>query len=143
MATRDQKIEAIVDAVGHLKGVHDPNSVAYHLKSPLLLRSFARAGKHETDTEGRRIFPSMLSGYKASTFDVLLKVSGNSRAGLKPSDCLENLLRVYGITEILGMKKCVNFLKAALKNEGISVKTNLSYFLESDSTVQQLDKDKI
>ena len=142
MATKDQKIEALVDCVASLNGCFtNPESVAYHLKSPLLLRSFARAGKHEIDVEGRRIFPSMLSGYKAATFDMGLKLSGNSRAGLKPTDLLENLFRVYGLTELLAHKKCVNFLKRALKNENISTKTPLSFFLESDK-VQLLDKEQ-
>ena len=140
MANKEAKCEAIVDAVGHLNGIHDPESDAYQLKSPLKLRSFARVGKHEVDTEGRRIFPSMLSGYKASCFDVSLKLSGNSRAGLKPDiDTLASLLRVYGITELLAHKKCVNFLRKSLKNPDIGADTKLSYFLTNDS-VQLMDK---
>src|ERR1017187_9176017 len=144
MANRDQKIEAIVESIGLLHGCwQDPESDAYQLKSPLLLRSFARAGKHETDEKGRRIFPSMLSGYKASNYDALLKISGNSRAGLKPdTDTLVNLLRVYGITEGLAHKKAVNFLRKSLKNPDISLDTKLSYFLLSDTVVQLMDKDK-
>ena len=141
---REKKIESIVCAIGTLNGAFsNPESDAHQLNSPLLLRSFARPGKHEVDEQGRRIFPSMLSGFKASTYDALLKISGNSRAGLKPAtDCLENLLRVYGITELLGQKKAVNYLKRSLKNENISVKTPLSYFLESDLVVQLLDKEQ-
>ena len=142
MANRDQKCESLVDAIGNLNGAFgNPESEAYRLKSPLMLRSFARVGKHEVNERGLRIFPSMLSGYKAATFDMALKLSGNSRAGLKPTDTLENLLRVYGLTEILAHKKCVNFLRRSLQDETISVKTSLSYFLTNDSAVQLVDKE--
>ena len=127
MANRDQKCESLVDAIGNLNGAFgNPESEAYRLKSPLMLRSFARVGKHEVNERGLRIFPSMLSGYKAATFDMALKLSGNSRAGLKPTDTLENLLRVYGLTEILAHKKCVNFLRgewAAVRRDGTVVNT--------------------
>ena len=81
------------------------------------------------------------SGTKAATFDIYLKLSGASRAGLKPTDTLLNLLKVYGLTEGLAHKKVVNFLRAALKSPDISTATPLSYFLSSDSTVQLMDKE--
>ena len=142
MSTRDQKCEALVDTIGHLNGCwQNPESDSYRLKSPLLLKSFARVGKHEVTPECRRVFPSMLSGYKAATFDMSLKLSGNSRAGLKPTDLLENLFRVYGIVELLGQKKGVQYLRRSLSDESISTKTPLSYFLTSD-TVQLVDREK-
>ena len=141
MANKEQKVEAVVLSIGALNGCwQNPESVAHQLNSPLLLRSFARVGKHEITPEGLRIFPSMLSGLKASTYDALLKISGNSRAGLKPDvDNLASLLRVYGITEGLAHKKAVNFLRKSLKNPDLSLDTKLSYFLTSD-TVQLMDK---
>src|ERR1017187_3674428 len=144
MANRDQKIEAIVESIGLLHGCwQDPESDAYQLKSPLLLRSFARAGKHEVDEQGRRVFPSMLSGFKAATFDVSLKLEGTSRAGLKPeTDTLLNLLRVYGITEGLAHKKAVNFLRKSLKDPSISLETKLSFFLSADLPVQLIEDRK-
>lgn len=124
------RVEAIVDILGKLNGMGDPESEAYALRNPLLIRSFARPGKHETDEGGRRIFSSFLSGYKAALFDAQLKLGGKSRAGLKPDDRLSNLLGVYGIKEAGGVKSVVNFLRRALKDDSIDGQTPLSYFLQ-------------
>ncbi|MCI0421070.1 MAG: hypothetical protein L0312_17895 [Acidobacteria bacterium] len=128
------RVEAIVDILGKLNGMGDPESEAYALRNPLLIRSFARPGKHETDDGGRRIFSSLLSGYKAGVFDCQLKLSGKSRAGLKPTDTLTNLLGVYGVKELGGIGTVVNFLRKALKDDRISKNTPLSYFVSEDAT---------
>lgn len=130
------RIEAVVDAIARLNSAHSPDSESYRLRNPLLIKSFARPGKHNTDEQGRRIFTSFLSGYKAGLFDLTLKISGNSRAGLKPTDRLENLLAVYGITHKLPVDNVVAFLRRALKDESISRHTELSYFLENPENGQ-------
>lgn len=131
------KLEAIVDSIGKLNGCfHNPDSDAYRLRSPLLVRSFACAGKHEVDEQGRRVFDSILAGYTAAMFDVRLKLEGNSRAGLKPTDTLSNLLRVYGITEPGGISAIVSFLRRALKNDQLSKDTPLAFFLKEEDGTQ-------
>jgi len=122
------KLEALLDAIGNLKGMANPDSLTYQIKNPLHIRSFARPGKHEIDEEGRRIFPSWLAGYKASLFDLEMKVSGKSRAGLREEDKLSNLLRVYGLPEKLAQQQVCKFLKRALKDDTIHPETPLSYF---------------
>lgn len=124
------KIESLVDAIGLRNGIDVPSSVAYQLRSPLLIKSFAKPGKHILDSEGRRVFPSMLSGYKAAVYDMDLKVQGKSRAGLKPTDKLRNLLGVYGVKNFIEVNKIVKFLQHALKDKTISQDTELSYFIE-------------
>lgn len=128
--TKLNKYEAIVDAIARANGFHDPTSDCYKLRNPLMIRSFARPGKHETDEQGRRIFTSLLSGYKAALFDVELKITGKSRAGLKPTDTLANLLGVYGIKEPGGVGYVVSFLRRALDNQTLAAETPLSYFIE-------------
>lgn len=122
------KLEALVDAIGKANGIHNPESETYKLRNPLLIKSFARPGKHETDEKGRRIFSSMLSGYKAGLFDIDLKIRGKSRAGLQPTDTLANLLAVYGIKEPGGISNIVSFLRRALSDQEINAYTPLSYF---------------
>lgn len=122
------KIEALVDAIGKANGIHSPESDAYRLRNPLLIRSFARPGKHETDEQGRRVFTSLLSGYKAALFDMELKITGKSRAGLQPTSTLANVLGVYGIKEPGGISTVVSFLRRALTDQDINNTTPLSYF---------------
>ena len=124
------KIEALLDAIASLKGWGNPDSDAYQLRDPLLVQSFSRPGKNEIDEKGRRVFSSSLAGLRACMFDLELKVKGESRAGLKKDDKLENLLRVYGIKEMGGQQQVVKFLKRALKDQSISRTTPLTWFLE-------------
>lgn len=129
-------IEALVDAIGHTNGINSPESEAYRLRNPLLIRSFARPGKHLIDDKGRRVFDSFLAGYKAATFDVQLKVAGKSRAGLKPDDGIVNLLGCYGLKEKLAVDKVVNWLKKSLQDPTITANTPLAYFLRTESVLE-------
>lgn len=135
------KIEAIVDAIGRLNGIGNPESDAYRLRNPILQLSFARPGKHEVDNHGRRVFDSFLAGYKAATFDISLKAAGHSRAGLRSTDTLANLLGCFGLKEKLGIDQVVNFLRKALSDPQISAKTPLSYFLDATADIQSPDKE--
>lgn len=123
------KIEAIVDAIGRLNGIHNPESQAYDLRNPMLLVSFARPGRHDVNDDGLRVFSSLLAGYKAGTYDVLLKIKGLSRAGLKPADTLDNLLGCYKIHEKMAKDNVLSFIKRALRDSSLTLKTPLSYFL--------------
>lgn len=106
----------------------NPDSIAYQIKNPLLIMSFARPGKHEVDVEGRRVFHTWLAGYKSGLFDLEMKVSGKSRSGLRDGDTLANICRVYGISEKLGQQQVCKFLKRALKDDSISLDTPITYF---------------
>lgn len=129
----ERRTEAIVDAIGYVNDFHNPKSQAYKLRSPLLLQSFALPGKHVIDEAGLRVFPSLVSGYKASVYDAGLKVTGNSRARLKPSDTLVNLLGVYRIKDRQDVSAVIEFLQNALDDLTISENTTLSYFIEESN----------
>ena len=126
------RIEGLLDAIASLKGWNTPESRAYQLRNPLLVQSFSRPGKNEITDDGLRVFSSALAGLRACLFDLELKVKGESRAGIKKDDLLENVLRVYGVTELGGQKSVVKFLKRALKTEDISTTTPLKWFLEEE-----------
>jgi hypothetical protein len=132
-----QKIEALVDAVGALKGWGNPDSAAYQLRNPLMLKSYALAGKHDVDDNGYRVFKSSLAGLKSSCFDMELKITGASRAGLTQTSTLTNLCGVYELSSSLAVTQVIRFLRRALKDESISKDTPLSYFA-SDS--QKMEK---
>lgn len=124
------RIEILVLAIGSCNAAFTPESKSFELSNPLMIRSFATVGKHETDGDGVRVFPSLINGLKAGFFDCQLKLSGKSRAGLSPTDTLESLLRVYGIREPGGVSKVISFLRRAAKNPDINKETPLSFFLE-------------
>lgn len=128
------RIEAVVDSIARINNSHVPDSESYQLRNPLKLRSFAKPGRHAVDTNGLRVFGSMLAGLKAGLFDCSLKLKGLSRAGLKPTDPLENLFRVYGFNEKAAIDNCISFIRRAIKDDSVNSKTPLSFFLEE--TVQ-------
>lgn len=128
------RVEALLDSIGHVKGMANPDSITYQIKNPLHIRSFSRPGKHEIDAEGRRVFTSWLAGYKASLFDLELKVSGKSRSGLREWDNLSNLLKIYGLTEKLGQQQVVKYLKRALLDDTLHIETPLAYFRNDNIT---------
>src|SRR4029077_3517058 len=99
---------------------------------PLLLKSYAKLGRHQVNSDGLREFGSLLAGMKAGLFDVELKIKRLSRAGLKPTDTLRNLFGVYGISEKAAMDNVVAFIRRALKDESVSVNTPLEFFLNGD-----------
>ena len=125
-----QRIEALHDAIASLNGWNNPDSVSYAIRNPLLVKSFSRPGKNQIDNDGRRVFATSLAGIRACLFDLEIKVKGESRAGIKPDDKLENILRVYGVTELGGQQQAVKFLRRALKNQEIKLTTPLSWFVE-------------
>lgn len=124
-----KRIEALIDAIAEMNNLHNPESEAYQMRNPLMIGSFAPPGKHEIDSANRRVFTSLLSGYKAADFDITLKLQGYSRTGLRPSDTLSKLLEVYSLSEF-AQKKAVSFLRRALKDQNITLSTPLTFFTE-------------
>ena len=133
----ERKIEALLDAIGQLRGWSNPDSPVYQSKNPLGVKSFALLGRHEVDDEGRRIFSSQLAGIKAGLFDLELKIRGESRANVKVTDHLSNLLRVYEITEILGQQKVLKWFRRAISDSTVTLDTPLLYFHQANEPTKE------
>jgi len=117
--------------IASVKGWASPESRAFKLCNPMLIKSYSRPGKNDIDSEdGTRIFKSSLAGIRSNLFDLECKCSGKSRAGIEENDLLENVLRVYGVVELGGQNTVVKFLKRALQTDDISKTTPLTWFLE-------------
>ena len=125
------KIEALVDALAHLLGSStNPDGELYAIRNPTGLISFSLPGKGEIDPQGRRIFKSWSAGYHAACYDARIKISGDSRSGIKKDDILENFLGSMKVDQKAGQQQIVKFLRRALKDQSITVETPLSYFRE-------------
>lgn len=134
------KIEALLESIGKLNGAFNPETECYAIRNPLMMRSWAQPGKHLITDAGVRIFPSILAGMKAGLFDLELKIKGQSRAGLKSTDALTNLLGCYGIQNPQAIKSVVSFLRRALADENIEAKTQLSYFLPETTSTENVQE---
>lgn len=124
------RVEALSDAIGKLNQINVPESLSYQLRNPLLLKSYAKLGRHDVNSDGLRVFGSLLAGMKAGLFDLELKLKGLSRAGLKPTDQLKNLLGCYGIHDKAALDYIVAFIRRAISDQSVSATTQLSFFLE-------------
>ena len=127
------RVETLVDSLARINGAHDPESEAYQIRNPLLLVSFAKPGKHDTDEKGRRIFSSYINGYKAGVYDVTLKCSGKSRANVDVNGTLTQLLKCYGINTRPAVDTVIAFIRRALKDQNVFFDTPISFFLEGNS----------
>lgn len=122
------RIEALADAVAALNSWHDPDTTAYKLRNPGLLRSFAV--RHPADRYGRRIFSSWLDGYGALLYDLKTKCSGQSRSKLKTHSTIGELLVIGYSQPSSSTDLVVCHLTKALPEDHISDKTQLGFFVE-------------
>lgn len=118
-----QKLEALSEAVSAYSGYSDPASPLYAARNPGGLKA---AGQPD-DGQGNRVFRSVIDGFQALFFDVELKVTGRSRAKLKPESTLIDLSTSYNLP-ILTATAWARFLRKALNDTTISAHTPLSYF---------------
>lgn len=124
-----KKIDALVDAFARMNGMLDPQSVAYRLRNPLLLKAFSP--KHEKDENGLRVFSSFTSGYENGLNDIKIKCSGKSHSKIGPDSTIQDLTCLYG-NPISATRYIKNFLRHALQDDNIMESTPLSFFLEEN-----------
>ena len=121
------RIHALVDAFSKMNGAGEPQSDAYRLRNPLLLKAFSP--KHERDEKGLRRFRSLTSGIDNGIIDLQIKCSGKSFFKIGPNSTLKDLVCLYG-NPATAASYIVNFLRRALEDDSVTEQTNLSWFLE-------------
>jgi hypothetical protein len=121
------RIHALVDAFARLNGALDPQTDAYKLRNPLLLRAFSP--KHDRDEKGLRRFKSFTSGYDNGILDAQIKCSGKSFSKIGSTSTITDLVCLYG-NPATATKYVVNFLRHALEDDTIPSDITLGWFLE-------------
>lgn len=114
------RVEAIADAIAELNDYHSPESEAYRLRNPGLLRNKSLLGVTE---EGFRSFTCHQAGYKALT-DALLKQCERHKF-----KTLQDGLAHHGHGNEFAVKTAIDFMKRALGDKTISANTKLESFL--------------
>lgn len=122
-----RKREALAEAIIHYSGYNDPGSTLHDARNPGGLKAMGLI--QARDEKGNRTFQSVIDGIQALFYDVELKVSGKSRAQLKPESTLIDLSASYNLP-ITTATAWARFLRKAIHDESISATTPLSYFLE-------------
>ena len=130
-----QRLEMFVLAVGRMNGfVDDPESRAFKLRNPLLLRTYRPEKK--CDSEHYREFSSLMGGFKAGIADLQAKCNGKSNR-LTVENTLKDAFAVYGFQHEATVRKLILFLRRALLDENISMNTPISWLMEAPA---QADK---
>ncbi len=134
-----KRIEALADGIAYLNGMHNPSSDAYQLRNPGLIHAYSYRHLSEVDNKGRRIFTSIIGGYRCLINDLTLKCQGETRAKgyngrLASSDTLCDLLKSFNLDNIEDghIFSLLEFLNNALPGYEITAQTPLSFFLEEN-----------
>jgi hypothetical protein len=132
-----KRIEALADGIAYLNKAHEPTSDAFHLRNPGLVRAYSYRHLGEVDNKGRRIFTSIIGGYRFLVQDLTWKCEGNTRAKgytgkLGPTSNLNDLLKSFNLGSLDDghIFALLDFLNSALPGAAIDAKTNLQFFLE-------------
>lgn len=119
-----RNLEAVSEAVAAYSGYFEAGSPLYDARNPGGLKALAG---QPSDGKGNRTFRSVIDGYQALFYDIDLKVTGKSRAQLKPESTLIDLSNSYGLP-IATATAWSRFLRKALHDLEIKSSTPLSYF---------------
>ncbi len=128
MAINRRKLEALAEAISHYSGYHNPSTALHAARNPGGLRGY-QTKSHQIDEHGYRVFNSVLNGFNALLYDIEFKLSGKSRAQLKPEQTLIDLAAAYQQMPTVA-QAWARFIRQALQDNNITNKTQLSYFFE-------------
>jgi hypothetical protein len=122
------RLEALVLAIGKMNGAwDDPESLAFRLCNPLLLKTYRPEKK--VDSDYNRVFTSVMGGFRAGVADLQAKSSGKNNR-LSTNNTLRDLLALFGFKNDATIRKIVLFLRRALQDESVSANTELGWFTE-------------
>jgi hypothetical protein len=120
-------IEAVAEAIAQTSGYNIPDSPVHAARNPGALPAFSPT--HVRDTNGYRIFSSVLDGLQALMYDVELKMTGKARSKLQPTNTLADFAVAFG-QPATAAQAWSKFLRRALCDPSITHKTPLQHFLQ-------------
>jgi hypothetical protein len=118
-----RRIEAIADSIAFANEAHVPESVAYRLRNPGLLRARNLGQQAYADDECRLTYPHLMAGY-AALLDHLKK-----NVARHPLVSLEELLAFYSF-KLDKLFLAVDFIQRALDDKTITAQTQAFHFSE-------------
>jgi len=118
-------IEAVAEAIVRTSGYWNADNPIYDARNPGGLLAFSPT--QSRDDNGYRVFASALDGMQALMYDVQLKLSGKSRARLKPEQTFADFAAACGLPN--AAVNWAAFLRKALHDSTINPKTPISHFL--------------
>lgn len=126
------RLEALLDSIAVLNDFSNPESEAYKLRNPLMLKVYSLFQLKPQNEEGYRVFTSFIGGYRAGLADLTVKCEGASRAKVKRDSPLRELLAAYGWKDDQVIQMVVKHLQIALDDKTISAKTPAFWFVQPE-----------
>jgi hypothetical protein len=155
------KLEALADAIIAHNNYALPDHPQYQFRNPLGLQMFCPHAlyfkncpecknggfptEHPTysrpltkryDMEtGLRIYNNHIQGYQSGIEDLRIKCSGRSKSKVRDTSTIKELIRSYCLPD--GTAQAVaRFLRKALKDDSITEKTPIGYFLAAEGRAE-------
>jgi hypothetical protein len=116
--------DALIDAIIQYSGYRVPGSAVHKARNPGGLKAHGEAKAR--DPENYRVFKTDIDGLQALKFDVRLKISGRAKAKCVT---VAELAEAYR-QPVTAAKAWVTFIRQALNDQTISVKSPLTFFVE-------------
>jgi hypothetical protein len=118
-----KRLEALADAIAELNQYHDPESEAYRLRNPGLLRAKTLASLANSTDSCIRIFESHQSGYKS----LLNRIE--KRCKYESDRSVASLIATFGFADDK-VGRAVGFVNRSLGNSSVRPGTKISFFVE-------------
>lgn len=133
----NRRVEMLALGIATLNDAFNPDSDAFQLFNWSLARAYSFKHLDNTDDRGRRIFSSVIGGFRFLMQDLEWKCNGDTRAKgeqgkLKPTSTIRDLLISFKISNGATLEEnlfsLLDFLTRALHEE-INATTTLEYFV--------------
>lgn len=127
------RFEVLALAIAKINGgLDDPDSRAFKLRNPLLLKTYRPEKK--VDSENYRIFTSFGGGFKAGVADLMAKCTGTAHR-LSKENTLRDMLKLFSFTDERAQRKILLFIQRSLQDDTVSLNTPMGWFYEAPEEV--------
>lgn len=137
----NRRLEMLALGIASLNDAFNPDSDAFQLFNWGLSRAYSFKHLSNTDERGRRMFSSVIGGFRFLVQDLEWKCNGDTRAKgsngkLKQTSTLSDLLVSYKIdnkaTPEENLFWLLDFLTRALRDDSINAETTLKFFVNEE-----------
>ena len=131
------RFEILALAISKINGgLDDPDSRAFKLCNPLLLKTYRPEKK--VDSENYRVFSSFGGGFKAAVADLMAKCTGQNHR-LSVNNTLRDMLKIFGFTDEKVQRKIVLFIRRSTQDDSVSLNTLMGWFYESPVVQEKVE----
>lgn len=132
------RFEALALAISNLNGgLNDPDSKAFKLHNPGLLKTYRPEKKKDGDNY--RIFTSVMGGFKALISELQARCTGQNHR-LTTDNTLADMLALYNFSDDRAVRQIVLFIRRALHDDSVSASTRLGWFQETEAVLETVEK---